>query len=202
MDALVRWDLELERFRPLLRLQVRQMQLDPRLRRRFDSSDLVHEAFVKALEHLEQFQGRPGDEIVKTEGEFVRWLQKILENVVRDKRAYVFADKRTPGREVSLEVIAAESSARLDEFLAAPGSLPGEQAEREERLLLVARALDQLPDDERDAILLRYIHKRSLAEIKEQLGRDTPKAVASLLGRALQRLRRLLDTPSGGHHVR
>ena len=189
MGTLVRWDLELERFRPLLHLQLRQMQLDSRLRCRFDSSSLVHETFLKALERGEQFQGT-------TEGEFVKWLQKILENVVKDKIDYLFADRRTPKREVSLEAIVAESSARLEDFLAAPGSLPSERVEREERLLLVAKVMDQLPDDERDAVLLRYVHERSLEQIREQMGRPTTKAVASLLGRALARLRRLLDTAS------
>ena len=34
----------LERYRPLLRLRVRQLQLDPRLKRLWDSSDIVHDA--------------------------------------------------------------------------------------------------------------------------------------------------------------
>ena len=43
-----------ERYRPLLRLQVRQLELDPRLRRRFDSSDIVHDTLLKAHAHLGQ----------------------------------------------------------------------------------------------------------------------------------------------------
>ena len=39
----------LERFRPLLRLQVRRLDLDARLRRRFDSSDLIQEAIARAV---------------------------------------------------------------------------------------------------------------------------------------------------------
>jgi RNA polymerase sigma-70 factor, ECF subfamily len=74
----------LERYRALLKLQVRQLQLDPRFQRRFDSSDLVQDAYENALAHFDQFRGQ-------TEAELVKWLQVILANVageesVRPKR--------------------------------------------------------------------------------------------------------------------
>ena len=192
MKTVVRWDLELERFRPLLHLQVRLMQIVPRLRHRMDFSDLVQETFRKALERLEQFQGLPGNEVVKTEGEFVRWLQKILENVIKDRLDWEFAGKRTPEREQSLEAFV-ESSARLENFLAGGETPPDEQAERQERLLRIAKALEQLPDDQRDAVFLYYRQGSSQKQIAVQMGR-TKKAVAGLLYRALSQLRRALDT--------
>jgi RNA polymerase sigma-70 factor (ECF subfamily) len=60
-------DWPLERYSSLLRLQARQLDLDPRLRRRFDSSDLVQEAMERAHRLREQFRG-------STEGEFIKWL--------------------------------------------------------------------------------------------------------------------------------
>ena len=56
MTASPAW--ELERYRPLLKLQTRQMELDPRLQRRFDGSDVVQEALLKAHVKLDQFRGR------------------------------------------------------------------------------------------------------------------------------------------------
>ena len=44
-----------ERYRDLLCMLARQIQLDPRLRRRFDSSDLVQEALLKATQNLDSF---------------------------------------------------------------------------------------------------------------------------------------------------
>ena len=50
-----RW--ELQRYLPLLRVQARQLHLDPRLRRRSDSSDLVGETLLKACAELPGFRG-------------------------------------------------------------------------------------------------------------------------------------------------
>ncbi|GEM_PF-4834346 len=41
-----RW--QLDRYGPVLRLEVRKLHLDPRLQRRFDSSDLVQETLGMA----------------------------------------------------------------------------------------------------------------------------------------------------------
>jgi len=82
------WDLD--RYRPLLRLQIRQMQLDPRLQRRFDSSDLVQETLLRAQGNLPRFRGQ-------TEADLVKWLQEILANVVTDEVRKARARKRDLG---------------------------------------------------------------------------------------------------------
>ena len=69
---------QLERYRPLLRLQARRLELDLRLRRRFDSSDLVQETMLKAHEGLDKFKGA-------TEAELIVWLQEILGNVISER---------------------------------------------------------------------------------------------------------------------
>jgi RNA polymerase sigma-70 factor (ECF subfamily) len=177
------WDLD--RYRSLLRVQVRQLQLDPRLRRRFGESDLVQEALLKAHRHRAQFRGG-------TEGELVRWLQQILANVVRDEVRRAHAQGCDINREVHLDGVLAESSARLDSWLAAEHSTPGEQAERNERVLRVTAALDRLPEDQRDVVLLRDLMGLSVRQTAEQLGR-TEKSVAGLLLRGRRALRRMLE---------
>jgi RNA polymerase sigma-70 factor, ECF subfamily len=61
---------QLERYGPLLRLQARKLELDLRLRKRFDSSDLVQETMLKAHEGLAGFRGA-------SEAELVKWLQEM-----------------------------------------------------------------------------------------------------------------------------
>src|SRR5438477_10324603 len=81
----------LERYRALLKLQVRQLQLDPRFQRRFDSSDLVQDAYENALAHFDQFCGQ-------TEAELVKWLQAILANVAREEiRKAIRRHSHVPG---------------------------------------------------------------------------------------------------------
>ena len=95
-----------ERFRPLLRLQVRRLQLDRQLRRRFDSSDLVQETLMRAFERADQFRGG-------TEAEAYRWVQKILRTVVVNKLDEATAQARDYRREVLVEGLLSESAARV-----------------------------------------------------------------------------------------
>ncbi len=182
MAAPNEWSLD--RYRPLLRLQARQLQLDPRLKRLWDSSDLVQDAYCRALKKRDQFRGTSEDELV-------RWLQRILANIVKDKIDAARAEKRDIGRVQSLEQAVTDSHVRLDAFLAAAQSSPSEQAERGEMLLRLAAALDQLPEDQRDVIIHHHLHATPVAEIAERMGK-TPKAVAMLLYRGKRRLHELL----------
>lgn len=54
-------------------------------------------------------------------------------------------------------------------------------------------ALDQLPSADRDALCVRYLEQRSLAEVATSLG-TTPEAARKRVDRALDRLRELLDS--------
>jgi RNA polymerase sigma-70 factor, ECF subfamily len=181
-----RW--QLERYRPWLRLQARQMQLDPRLRRRFDGSDLVQEAMLRAHANLDGFRGT-------TEAELLAWLQQILGNALADEVRRARAKRRDVALERDLEKMLEESSARLEGFLTEGQPAPGEQAERHEQLLRLAAALDQLPEPQRDAVVQRDLLGASLAEAAEQLGRSE-RAVAGLLLRGRRKLRELLaDEP-------
>jgi RNA polymerase sigma-70 factor (ECF subfamily) len=177
-------DWQPEGFAALLRLQVRQLDLDPRLRRRFDSSDLVQETLLRAHRQRDQFRGG-------SEGEFRKWLQVILANVIRDEVDKALADKRDVTRERSINAAVAESSARIDAFLASREPSPSEVMARQELLLRVAEAIDELPADQRDAFILHHLIGTPLAEAAPLLNR-TEKAVAGLLFRARTTLARVL----------
>jgi RNA polymerase sigma-70 factor, ECF subfamily len=177
-------DWSLERYRPLLRLQARQLQLDPRLKQQWDSSDIVQDAYCLAIAKRDQFRGT-------TEGELICWLQQILANIVKDKIDAANAGKRNIGRAQSLDEAITESHVRLEAFLAAEQSTPSEQAERGETLVRVAAALDQLPEDQRDVIIHHHLHGAPVAEIAKRMGK-TKKAVAMLLYRGKRRLHELL----------
>ena len=90
-----------------------------------------------------------------------------------------------------MEAAVTESSLRLDGFLAADQSSPSERAEREELLVRVAAALDQLPAVQRDVIIYHHLHGAPVAEIAGQMGK-TESAVAMLLYRGMCRIRELL----------
>ena len=172
----------LERYRPLLCLQVRCFQLDNRLRRRFDSSDLVQETLARAIDCSDQFRGG-------TEAEAFRWLQQILRTVALNKVEREEAMCRDFRREINIDEILAESSVRIASFLALSTPAPDEKAARHELLLRLARYIEQLPQDQRDVINLRDLHGYRVDQIAEMLGK-TQKAIAGLLLRGRLELRK------------
>jgi RNA polymerase sigma-70 factor (ECF subfamily) len=174
----------LERFRAYLRLLAR-LHLDPRLQGKLDPSDVVQQTLLQAYQALDQFRGH-------SDAERAAWLRQILaNNLAMAVRAFAQA-KRDLAREQSLEAGLAASSARLEAWLAAEQSSPSQQAERNEEALRLAQALEQLPEAQREALVLQHWQGWSLAEIGAHLGRS-PEAVAGLLKRGLKQLRHLLQ---------
>ena len=166
-------------------LLLARVHLDPRLVRKLDASDVVQQTLLEAYEQWGQFRGQD-------ETELAAWLRQILVHNLDDALRGFRRAKRDVARERSLEDAVDHSSARLEAWLAAEQSSPSQQAMRHERAIRLANALAELPDAQREAIVLQHWHGQSLAEIAEQLGR-TRTAVAGLLKRGLKRLRVLLQ---------
>jgi RNA polymerase sigma-70 factor (ECF subfamily) len=163
-----------ERHRNLLKLYVRQYQLDPRLRRRFDSSEVVQDAFVKAVENADQLRDQG-------EGARIKWLHVILKNVVIDRIRREFGPEHDVRREQPLVNAAQESSARVENLMAANGPSPSSEA----------AAIDQLPERQRDVVILKHLHGLKIAEIAQQL-EEQPKVVSNLLYRGEAKLCELM----------
>jgi RNA polymerase sigma-70 factor (ECF subfamily) len=173
----------LDRFRAYLRLLAR-LHLDPRLRGKLDPSDLVQQTLLQAYQALDQLRGR-------SDAELAAWLRRILASTLAQAVRHFARDKRDVARELSLEQALGESSARLEGWLAAEQSSPSEQAARNEDGLRLAEALEQLPEAQREALVLQHWQGWSLAEIGQHLGKS-PGAVAGLIKRGLKQLRQLL----------
>src|SRR5262245_36125675 len=173
---------QLERYYPVLRVQVRKLHLDPRLRRRLDSSDLVQETYVKAVKGKDGFRGL-------TEAELISWLLTILRNTVKDAIGKHESDIR-------LEKYV-DDSFRLEEALPDGGSRPSAALRREELYVRVADALEKLPDDWQNAVIARHLVGLKVDEIAAQMStpehRVTVKAVAGYLDRGRKELGKLLQ---------
>jgi RNA polymerase sigma-70 factor (ECF subfamily) len=171
-------------FRNYLRFLAR-LQLDPRLKRKFDPSDLVQQTLLEAYAARGQFRGA-------SEAEWLAWLRQMLSHNLADALRGFTQAKRDLARERPLAEALQASSARLEAFLADDGSTPPERAERQERAVRLADALERLPEAQREALVLQHWHGWTLAQIAEHLGRSEA-AVAGLLKRGLKQLR---------HHLR
>jgi RNA polymerase sigma-70 factor (ECF subfamily) len=173
----------LARFRDYLRLLAR-LQLGHRLQGKLDASDIVQQVLLQAYRALGDFRGQ-GD------AELAAWLRTVLARTLAHAVRDFGRGKRDLALERSLEAELAESSRRLEGWLAAEQSTPSQQAERNEQMLRVADALMALPEAQREAVMLHYWEEKPVAEIGQLLGRTTA-AVAGLLKRGLQQLRKQL----------
>ena len=80
----------------------------------------------------------------------------------------------------------------MESWLAASQSSPSQHVTKKEELLRLADSLTELPDAQREAVILRHLQGLSLAEVAHQLGR-TEAAVAGLVYRGLNKLHDLLE---------
>jgi len=180
----------LDRYRSYLLLLARA-QLDPRKGDRVEASDIVQQTLLEAHEKQEQFRGQ-------TQAQQAVWLRKILANNLADAFRGIGRAKRDIARERSLDASINESSMRLGNLLADDQSSPSQHMDGEERALRLADALAELPEPQREALVLQYWQGWSLSQIAEHLNR-TPVAVAGLLKRALRQLREHLCQPADEH---
>lgn len=177
--------LEIERYRGYLAALARlQVAARPWLASKLDASDLVQQALLKAHAARAEFRGH-------TAAELVAWLRQILTRTLANELRALGQAKRDVGAERSLEADLDASSCRLDAWLAASQTSPSELLQRGERAAALATAVDALPTDQREVVLLKHCHGHSLAEIAASTHR-TPAAVAGLLRRGLARLRETL----------
>ena len=84
-----------------------------------------------------------------------------------------------------------QSSCAIERHLVAPGSSPSQHAARREQAVILANALQQLPEHYREVIILHQLEDLAFPEVAERLGRSVD-SVKNLWIRALTRLRHLL----------
>jgi RNA polymerase sigma-70 factor (ECF subfamily) len=174
----------LELYRNYLAVLAR-LHLGRQLRGKVDASDVVQETFLKAHRDFARFRGT-------TEEELLSWLRHILAaNLAMVARRYLGTRRRDLRRERALADELAQSSQELDRGLVSPGSSPSHQAARREQAVYLADALEQLPEDYREVIMLRHLQGLSFPEVAQHMGRSA-EAVKKLWVRALTHLRRCL----------
>lgn len=155
--------------------------------------DVVSEAIVRALQRISTFEGQ-------SRCELANWMLSILNTVVIDTLRRVGADKRGGRRVRAFEDFITESQSRFEQFFAADMSTVSSSLQRQELIQAAYAAIELLPQRQRTVLLARFIGEWSIADITSDLNRVNPndeplteKAVASLLDRALKKLRDLLQ---------
>jgi RNA polymerase sigma-70 factor, ECF subfamily len=173
----------LEDYREYLRL-LAGFELSPRLQAKMDASDIVQQTLLAAHESHGQFRGR-------SEAEWLAWLRAILANQLAAAGRRFSTAARSLRREQSMQARLDMSSSRLESLLTADQTSPSGGAVRSEELLRLACALNQLGEEQKQALELHYLNGCSVAEAARLMDRSRP-AVVGLLFRGLKNLRELL----------
>jgi RNA polymerase sigma-70 factor, ECF subfamily len=182
-------DVSPERYRGYL-VMLARLNHRTVLRGKVDPSDVVQAALLQAFDMREQFRGR-------TEAEYLAWLRVILVRCLAESVRQFTRKRRDVTLERSLSAGVRDSDSRIATWLTAAGSSPSYRVARADEMVALAEALAELPADQRSAIEWHHLAGLSLAETADRLGR-TREAVAGLLYRGLQKLRRRLVPERGG----
>jgi RNA polymerase sigma-70 factor (ECF subfamily) len=176
--------LSLDECRSYLRF-LAETQLDRRLQRRLDPSDIVQETLLQAHRGRNDFRGEETPQ-------YLAWLKRILMRNILHALRDAQCDKRDIRREKDLAMSVDRSSRFVEQWLAADQTDPQRAVENAEESYRVAVALQEVPEPQRSAVIGYYWRQQSLAEIGDDLGKSAA-AAAGLVHRGMRRLQQILD---------
>jgi len=173
-----------DRLRQHIEFRVGRGQVD------LSTDDVLQETFIQAVRDIGQCQAA-------TQVSFFAWLKGVADNRVRDALKKTATKKRGGDRRQirAIKIADVSSLKPLVELLAESLDTPSVDAAGDEAVKAVQVALSSIPDDQREAILLRHIQGLPLDQVASGLGK-TPAAVRGLIHRGKQALREALGNSS------
>ena len=142
-----------------------------------DAADLAQETFVKIYQNRARFDPQQ---------KFSTWLYAIASNLVRDRFRW-----RSRHQQVSLDAENEQTDSILKDTLRAVEPLPDQGLQNEERADVVRKAVDALPVELKQPLILAVYQDLHQAEIAVIL-KCSVKAVETRIYRARQQLRAAL----------
>ncbi len=168
-------------------LRLVRMRLDRRIQPRVGVSDVVQDVFIEANRRLQKYLQDP---IMP----FHLWLRQIAKDRIIDAhRRHRVSKKRSVDREqpAHLPGDMDHSSMALANQLVDGEVTPMAAATQRELAARVEQTIGELPEQDRDILLMRHYEFLSNQEVAEALGLSQPAASMRYL-RAIRRMRELL----------
>ena len=166
-------------------------RLGAELRQKVESWDIVQDAMMASLRNVSDFDN-------SSDGAFMRWLDQIVENRIRDKIDFFHAGKRDLRQECPLPgARLSDSSPPLDIPNKNGVPSPTKLLVLKEDLARLEKALDTLPQKSRELIVAVKIEQQTHQEIGDALGKSAD-AVRMQVNRAMAALTRAFQQLEAG----
>lgn len=144
-----------------------------------DADDIAQDSLIKAWRSISSFRG---------ECSFSTWLFRVTVNTARD---VIRTNARRPVVSLTRSDDDDEEPEIWDVPVTSGDEIPEEAAERRETIEAVRRAVESLPYDQRQAIVLRDIHGLPYDEISRILGAEVG-TIKSRISRGRTNLKKIL----------
>ncbi|MCA9211725.1 MAG: sigma-70 family RNA polymerase sigma factor [Planctomycetales bacterium] len=158
-----------------------QKRVGPHLQKKIEIEDILQEVAVDALKAVEKVEFGDHDPL--------NWLFQLCERKIIDTHRRLFAQKRDASREAAM--VEGSQGGGLANLLIASMTTPSQAFSRDQKQLAMLAALETLPEEQREALRLRYLVGLPSKEIAERLGKSDG-AVRVMLSRGISRLQSLL----------
>lgn len=159
-------------------------QLGSRLKQKVEPEDILQETTIDAVRRSGEFD--------QLQREPFGWLCQIAEHRLIDAhRRFFQSQKRAGEREVSIDAERDDAGGRFADLLAASMTTASQAFSRNQKEFQLQMALEELPEETREVLRLRYVDGLQTKEIAERLGKSDG-AIRVLLTRSVQRLQEKL----------
>jgi len=170
------WDRYYEKLIPAVRIRLGQ-----KLRGKIETMDVVQSVFYEAVRGAESKE-------FESEGHFRAWLNRLVENRIRKEARYFNRQKRDINKEEALMHSRGEEQ-KPDKTV---GPRPVSIVEHFDELARMEEALENVPKDTREILVMRYFEELTYQEIGARIEKSE-EASRKIINRAVQLLAREMD---------
>ncbi len=173
-----------------------RFRLDPRIRSRVDSADVLQDAFIEMSNRLSDYLSTPSVSCYV-------WMRQRTMQVLIDIHRKHFRDKRDAQREVHFGQVRPPDATSLSmaHCLLDDMTSPSQAAVKAEEVQALREALESMHEIDREVLAMRHFEQLANSQVAEILGISST-AASNRYVRAASRLAEILTSirPAGTQH--
>ena len=168
-------------------LRMVSVRMHPKVRARVDASDVIQEAFIDAVKHLDAYVAEPAIPLFL-------WLRRMVgQRLIKAHRFHLDAKRRNARIESpARQWIPPATTFAMADVLSGDQPSPHTAAARADSHRRLLELIEELGDTDREVLAMRHLEEMSNEEVAVELG-VSKHAASKRYIRALKRLKELAD---------